>query len=314
LIAREVGAATPVLRCKYMGVSIDLQATTVASAALATMTPANLAALDEASRRAALGVLDSDALARRVAEHLDIAVFRDLLRRVRTWARARQLDVGAWGLLGGFTWALLAAWAACDGVDAGVSTTADALLDHFFAVFAAWPAGRPVAFGQAPPPSGRRAVWPIYTLTPPPFNSARGLTRSTHALVRAELLRGQLLLPGAGDAGFAALIQPVDFSGTRRVVLEIDADDPDATTEAIGWLDGQVLGWVLALEHAGAVVRPYPRGLRDPDGLHALLNLGVDGGSSATIAGLCREFEQTFLAWPTRPVDVTLTAKLVSGG
>lgn len=314
LIAREVGAATPVLRCKYMGVSIDLQATTVTGAALATMTPAGLAALDEASRRAALGVIDSDALARRVAEHLDIAVFRDLLRRVRAWARARQLDVGSWGLLGGFTWALLAAWAACDGADAGVPATPDALLDHFFAVFAAWPTGRPVAFGPPPPSSGRRVVWPIYTLTPPPFNSARGLTRSTLALLQAELHRGQLLLPGAGDAGFAALIAPVDASASpRRVVLEIDADDPDAATEAIGWLDGQVLGWVLALEHAGARVRPYPRGLREPDGLHALLNLGVDGGSSATIASLCREFEQTFLAWPTRPPDVTLTAKLVSG-
>ena len=314
LIAREVGAATPVLRCKYMGVSIDLQATAVSSAALAAMSPAGLAALDEPSRRAALGVLDSDALARRVADHLDIAVFRDLLRRVRTWARARQLDTGAWGLLGGFTWALLTAWAACDGVDAGVPAAPDALLDHFFAVYAAWPSGRPVAFGPPPPPSGRRMVWPVYTLTPPPFNSARGLTRSTLALLQAELHRGVLLLPGAGDAGFAALIAPVDASASpRRVTLEILADDEDAATEAIGWLDGQVLGWVLALEHAGARVRPYPRGLRDPSGLHAELHLGVDGGSSATIVGLCKEFGQTFEAWPTRPANVTLSATLRSG-
>ena len=29
--------------------------------------------------------------------------------RLRVWARARQLDAGSWGLLGGFTWALLTA-------------------------------------------------------------------------------------------------------------------------------------------------------------------------------------------------------------
>jgi hypothetical protein len=122
------------------------------------------------------------------------------------------------------------------------------------------------------------------------------------------------VLPGAGDAGFAALIAAVDASASpRRVALQIDAEDEDAATEAIGWLDGQVLGWVLALEHAGAQVRPYPRGVREPGGLHASLNLGVDGGSSATIAGLCREFAQAFLAWHTRPPDVALTARLVSG-
>jgi poly(A) polymerase len=314
LIAREVGAATPVLRCKFMGVSVDLQAAAVSTAALMTMTPASLAALDEASRRAALGVVDSDTLARRVGQHLELAAFQGLLRRVRAWARARQLDSGSWGLLGGFTWALLAAWAACDGADAGVPATPAALLDHFFAVYAAWPTSRPVAFGPPPPPSGRRAVWPVYTLTPPPFNSARGLTRSTLALLQSEFHRGQLVLPGAGDAGFAALIAAVDASASpRRVALQIDAEDEDAATEAIGWLDGQVLGWVLALEHAGAQVRPYPRGVREPGGLHASLNLGVDGGSSATIAGLCREFAQAFLAWHTRPPDVALTARLVSG-
>jgi poly(A) polymerase len=241
-------------------------------------------------------------------------VFRGLLRRVRTWARARQLDHGSWGTLGGFTWALLAAWAACDGVDAGVAATAEDLLEHFFAVYAAWPAGRPVAFGPPPPPSGRRVVWPVYTLTPPPFNSARGLTRSTLTLLQAEFHRGQILLPGAGDLGFAELITPVDASASpRRVVLAIAADDIDAASEAIGWLDGQVLGWILALEHAGARVRPYPRGSRDPDGLHAEHDLGVDGGSSATIVGLCREFAQSFLAWQTRPAGATLRARLVSG-
>lgn len=312
LIAREVGAATPVLRCKYMGVSVDLQATAVTSAALATMSPAGLAALDEASRRAALGVIDSDALARQIIKRVDMDVFRGALRRVRTWARARQLDVGSWGLLGGFTWALLTAWAVCDGVDAGAPADPDALLGHFFAVYAAWPTGRPVAFGQAPPSTGRRAVWPVYTLTPPQFNSARGLTRSTLALLQSELRRGLHVLPGGGEAGFAELITPVDASASpRRVELTIEADESDAATEAIGWLDGQVLGWVLALEHAGAAVRPYPRSARDPEGLHASLSLGVDGGSSATIANLCREFEQAFLAWPTSPPGVTLAARLV---
>lgn len=308
--AREVGGAgLPVLRFRVGDVAVDLQYAQLpaglAGESLADLEVGVLAELDEPSRRAALGCLDADAVLRYVAPNVDMEVFRGLLGRVRGWARARQLDVGAWGLLGSYTWALLAA-RSTQGADP--RSDVNALLRGFFLKFAAWEPGRPVALGGVPEVQAvRRAPWPIYTPTPPAFNSARSLTRSTYALLQAELRRVHQVLDGALDEAMAA---PIGAPAGPRVVLALHAADAEDRHACAGWLDGQVLGLLIALEREGATVRPYPRPvLVDGDTLQ--YSVGVDGGRGAGLLAAARRFVEGFDAWHQRPLAVTLRASLV---
>jgi|GEM_PF-1749093 len=305
---REVaGAGLSLLRCRIGDVAVDLQFAglppSLHTHGLAGLDAAALSSLDDPSRRAALGCVDADALMRLATARVDVAVFVPMLRQVRAWARAREIDVGAWGLLGGYTWALLAGFASRD---AGPEVRGpDALLRHFFALFAAWAPGQPVAFAAPPaaPPS-RRAPWPIYTPTAPSFNSARSLTRSTHDILRAELTRGAALLAAGGP--FTALCTAVD-PPTRRVTLALRADDPAALAAGAGWLDGQVLGLLLALERSGACVRPYPRPIHVAGGLD--YNIGVEGGGGLLVPA--QAFAAEFEVWISRPSGVSLAATLI---
>lgn len=307
-VRTAASAGLPVLKCSLDGIAVDLQYAglppALAGRDLASLTPEELSTLDEASRRAALGCVDADALARLVAESLEVGVFVATLSRVRAWARARQLDAGAWGLLGGYTWALLVGWAAREAVAAGVAAEPEALLRSFFATYAAREPGRPIAFDPLPPPpAGRRPLWPIYTPTPPAFNSARGLTRSTLALLHEEFRRGRDAL----EAGGEALCEPVSPAAGRRLRVALRGADaaPDA---CVGWLEGQVLGLVLALEGAGARVRPYPRPLLDA--ADEAWTLGLEGGDASALVAAGEAFAAAFAAWAGRPPGAALEVRL----
>ncbi|WP_432839265.1 RNA repair domain-containing protein [Dactylosporangium sp. CA-092794] len=219
--ARLAGAVVPVVRATVAGVSVDVQHVAVRD--VDRLDPDD-PALDDAGRRAVLAVRDADAL----LEGLDPAAFRALLSRVRAWSRERELDGAAWGLVGGFSWAVLTAEAMRHNV-----TDLDGFLRHC--------AGHP----RRPRAGDRHAYWPVYSPAPPGVNTTRTMTRATAELVTAAL------------AG-----RPVAESHDRVITLPGDDD-----------LDGRVLGLILALEDAGARVRPYPRRLQ----------LGLDGGTPAAV-------------------------------
>ncbi|WP_329521338.1 RNA repair domain-containing protein [Spirillospora sp. NBC_01491] len=313
------GPGGRVLRCRFDGVDVDLQYAGIPARPdlplpqdLPELTAHASAALDEDSRRAALGVTDSDALVRSVAGHADIGTYQELLRRVRRWARARRLDKGSWGLLGGHTWAILAAYALRDAVEhrvedaAGRSAprTGDALLHHFFDVFGRWPAGRPVTVGPPPTREDPRTVWAIYSPTPPPFNTARGLTRSTLQVLRDELRRGARELSGGRPD---ALCEPPDPGvHQRRLLLDLRcAGEPG---EGEGWLDGRMLNLVRALEGEGAAVRPYPDPGPIAEGDGRRFVIGLDGGTAGALAAVARSFADR--PEQDAPSGTALTARL----
>ncbi|WP_433615996.1 RNA repair domain-containing protein [Dactylosporangium sp. CA-139114] len=163
--ARLAGAIVPVVRATVAGVSVDVQHVTTADVHRLPLD----GSLDEPGRRAALAVHDADAL----LEGLDPAAFRALLTRVRRWSRERELDGAAWGLVGGFTWAVLVAEAMRHN-----ALDLDAFLRHC--------SGHP----RRPRPGDRHAYWPVYSPTPPGVNTTRTMTRSTAALVQAALAGG----------------------------------------------------------------------------------------------------------------------------
>lgn len=219
--ARVAGTVVPVVRATVAGIGVDVQ-----RAAVDPADPAlDLGTLDDADLRAVLAVRDADAL-----PAADPA-FRALLGEVRAWSRARRLDGAAWGLVGGFTWAILVAEARAHHV-----TDLAGFLRHC--------ARHP----RRPRRGERHAYWPVYSPTPPGINTTRSMTRSTAGVV-------QEALTGGGTSQ----------SHEHRVLLTGD-------------VEGRVLGLILALEDAGARVRPYPRAAA----------LGLDGGDPdllrATIA------------------------------
>lgn len=299
LRARTVQSAGVIaLRGEFAGIDFDLLFAR-APAPLVARDPADLRAadlvpLDEPSRRALLGCVDADALVRLAGPDAD--AFRGALARVRRWTRARALEGGAWGLLGGYTWAVLVAACAHEAVQEPVHqdrSRRPAPLDpwtlcrRFFTTFAAWPSARPVLPGPPPPaPEARRAPWPIYTPTPPTFNSARGLTPTTLALLQRELRRAAAIVAAEADEprALAELCAPPVPDADLRLELTVRAADPEALAAAQGLVDGRALGLLLALEAAGAALRPLGwEGARasvdlrggDPAELRALVDAAV---------------------------------------
>ena len=304
-------AGLPVLRGRFDGLEFDLQyvglPAALAGRSLAGLTAEELQRLDDASRRAGLGCVDADALVGLAG--VPPATLRGLLRRVRQWAGARQVEGGAWGLLGGYTWALLAGFVARGAQD--MSAEPWPLLRRFFAELGAWPIGRPIAFGPVPQAApSRRTQWPIYTPTPPAFNSARNLTSATLAVVAGELRRGQAILQGASDeaAGLAALCEPVDPSSHRRaLVLELRAPGEDEEARAFGCLEGHAVGVLLALEEVGARVRPYPRASREGGALR--WTIGCEGGDPGRLQAAARAALAAFTGGGEWPGGAELTAQ-----
>ncbi len=192
-------------------------------------------AMDPVSQRSIGGVLDARALLSLLERSGATDRFRRLARHVRTWARARQIDMPSLGFPSRFTWTLLAAKAAIDDAD-------------FFSLLASWDWNVPVALtDEARTYRARdRDRMIVPTLVAPVQNSARTLTRSTHAIVKSELSRAT----SAKDL----LARPSPMAHDAWVLVR--AGD-EATLRA--WLAKSFLPFVLELEKDPALsLRPYP--------------------------------------------------------
>ncbi|NJL69586.1 MAG: hypothetical protein HC894_28835 [Microcoleus sp. SM1_3_4] len=104
---------------------------------------------------------------------------------------------------------------------------------------------------------------PVITSIEPCQNSTRNVTRSTAAVVRSELNRGaeiarQVL---AENADWAALFEPVDLSVRSQnfLVLTASSEVVDNITECAGWIEGNLIGLAINLEHKLNIdVIPWP--------------------------------------------------------
>jgi poly(A) polymerase Pap1 len=209
-------ARIPLLRMRFEGVSVDLLYARRPSE-LGTVKPLTEAArpfFEPVSWKALVGCLEADALTDIVRQYVPLESFRELLRAVRAWAKARQIHGNAWGFLGNFSWALLAAWSCTRYPQAGADTAVEALLAHFFQVLNEHDWSQPVALTQA----GRQYQmlhydWlPVITSIEPCQSSARNVTRSTAQIRRHELERGAAISEQvlAGKRGWEALFELAD--------------------------------------------------------------------------------------------------------
>ena len=272
----------PLLRMGFEGVSVDLLYARRPSE-LGTLEPLTEAArpfFDPVSWKALVGCLEADTLTDIVRQYVPLESFRELLRAVRAWAKARQIHGNAWGFLGNFSWTLLAAWSCTRYAQAGADTGLEALLAHFFQVLNQHDWSQPVALTQA----GRQYQmlhydWlPVITSIEPCQNSARNITRSTAQILRCELERGAAISEQvlAGFRGWEALFELADEKAQSDwfLVLTATSDNNDSLSACCGWLEGHAIGLVIALEQQlNIYVRPWPGIRRGQNAICVVLGL-----------------------------------------
>jgi poly(A) polymerase Pap1 len=272
----------PLLRMGFEGVSVDLLYARRPSE-LGTLEPLTEAArpfFEPVSWKALVGCLEADILTDIVRQYVPLESFRELLRAVRVWAKARQIHGNAWGFLGNFSWALLAAWSCTRYPQAGADTGLETLLAHFFQVLNQHNWSQPVALTQA----GRQYQmlhydWlPVITSIEPCQNSARNVTRSTAQILRRELERGTAISKQvlAGKIGWEALFELADEKAQSDwfLVLRASSENKDSLSACCGWLEGHAIGLVIALEQRLDVcVRPWPGIKRGQNAICVVLGL-----------------------------------------
>ncbi len=299
-------AKIPLLRMRFEGVSVDLLYARRPSE-LGTLEPLTEEArpfFEPMSWKALVGCLEADTLTDVVCQYVPLESFRELLRAVRAWAKARQIHGNAWGFLGGFSWALLAAWSCTRYPQAGADTGVEALLAHFFQVLNQHDWSQPVALTQA----GRQYQrlhydWlPVITSIEPCQNSARNVTRSTAQILRHELERGAAISEQvlAGKIAWEALFELADEKAQSNwfLVLTATSENNDRLSACCGWLEGHAIGLVIALEQQLNInVRPWPGIRRGQNAICVVLGLKLSQDcDGVAIAQVGRDFVLQFNA------------------
>ncbi|MDC0712285.1 RNA repair domain-containing protein [Stigmatella sp. ncwal1] len=325
-------AAIPLVKLSLGGVPFDVSYASRPEG-VAPCPPAELLArhgerLDLAGFRSLTGWADTDALLERVGRgDTELERFRALLRAVKTWAKARGVYSHALGYLGGFSWAVLTAWA-CLRAPPDSSRTEEQLLAYFFEMFAAWPWPLPVTLTPGTArylPEGKRDQMPVVAPALPPRNTARNVSRSTLRVLREELARASEALRQARRDGteeaWETLFAPVDGSGqTAQVVVSVEATSHEDRQVAAGWILGHLTALVYRLEGDRRLfLRPFP-----PSQSEGPFHIGLSAQGPDAQEALSRhpgaflqrtldEFRESFHAWSHRPPGASLSVQLAAG-
>jgi len=325
-------ARVPVLRMEIEGVAVDLlSATTLGqSQIIEPLSEAARPFFDPVSWSAAVGILEADLIVDTVSQHLSWDLFTNLLRAVRTWAKARQIHGNAWGFLGNFSWALLTAWTSIqcgditpdsprlfhsqenDGFVGAVSPCPpcprddkllDILLAHFFQILSQHDWTQPIALteaGKQYPVRKSREWFPIITSIEPCQNSTRNVTRSTAEILRRELGRGAEIAEEvlAGNTAWTTLFESADLpeQSNAFLVLTVSSAEVGELEKCGGWLEGNTIGLAINLEQKLNIhVRPRPGITRRQNLVSAVLGTSCNiDEDAAAIAQISNEFIEQF--------------------
>ncbi|OUL23549.1 poly(A) polymerase [Nostoc sp. 106C] len=252
-------ARVPVLRLQLEGISLDLLYARAENCQLEMKTPQNL---DPISLKAIIGCWEADVITEVVGNYVSLDTFRQLLRAVRAWAKARDIYSNAWGFLGGFSWALLCAWS-CKFYQKS-ETSIEKLLANFFQLLHNHDWQQAIALTDA----GRQykvqspTDWlPVVTSIDPCQNTARNVTRSTAQILCHEFARGATLTKQilAGAEKWSSLFEPIDLQQESKIflILKVSNQDNHELEKCCGILEGYIIGLIIQLEQLDIFVRPW---------------------------------------------------------
>ncbi|HLO84433.1 MAG TPA: poly(A) polymerase [Nostocaceae cyanobacterium] len=281
-------ARVPALRLQIEGISLDLLYAQCENPELDLQIPANF---EPNSLKAIIGCWEADLIIETVQKYVSLDAYRWLLRAVRAWAKQRRIYGNAWGFIGGFSWALLAAWSCTFNED--YNTRPDDLLINFFRLLNQYDWKKPIALTNA---GGEYQIqlprdWlPIITSIEPCQNTARNVTRSTLEIFKREFARGAKL----GES-WADLFKPVDLHQESDIFLIISAnsDDENQLQKYAGILEGYTIGLIIQLEQLDIFVRPQPGIEKNNHSLRVILGLNLPDGCSRNVV---EELTSNFLS------------------
>ena len=210
---------------------------------------------DEAVVHALTAVEDADTLRARMA---DRPLYAEVVRWVKAWARAQELDRGALGGVEGLAWAVLVA-------ESLEEDDLDTELKRFFATWAAWDWSEGV---------GMPAVTPVTIATPSP--PVRCITqRARRPWLEAALWEGWEAMETGGRE--ALLVRPRWHREHAEAVL-VRSDDPEVRGRAQGRARALIdlLGEVRPRSLVDGFALGLPRGFV-PEAVDAALADWTDG-------------------------------------
>ncbi|WP_086682749.1 poly(A) polymerase [Nostoc sp. T09] len=252
-------ARVPVLRLQLEGISLDLLYARAQNWQLEMKTPQNI---DPVSLKAIIGCWEADVITDVAGKYVSLDTFRQLLRAVRAWAKARDIYSNAWGFLGGFSWALLCAWS-CIFYKKSKSSLEELLVNFFQLLhqhnwqqaISLTDAGRQYKV-QSP-----RDWLPVVTSIEPCQNTARNVTLSTAQILCREFARGGTLTKQilAGEEKWTSLFEPVGLQQESEffLILRVSNQDNNELEKCCGILEGYIIGLIIQLEQLDIFVRPW---------------------------------------------------------
>lgn len=264
--ARIVGnAQVPIIKMEIDGIQIDLlYAHSTKFPFLAPLTSASQKYFDPTSWQTIVGVLEIEILLEIVSQHIDLELFRQLLKAVKTWVKQRAILGNAWGFPPSFSWTVLAAWS-CTKLDNKENLSLEKLLENFFELLSKHNWQQAIALTE----SGRNYQvtlpkdWlPIITSIKPNQNTARNISRSTAKVVKQEILQARQIFEKIklGNLTWENLLAKVDIQKDfeKILLLTMKAKNSNDLELCAGWLEGNIFGLILNLEQELNIdLRPY---------------------------------------------------------
>lgn len=288
-------ANVPIVRCVIEGVSVDLQRATRPARMDARgpgyLDEPSLDAVDPDSRRALLSAVDARVLREFVSSHSADAPFATLVRRVKRWARARQIAGQAYGMVNGLAWSVLSAIVAAECAREKVHDE-DEVLARFFARYASWNGESAVSLGLVGPwVRSARDVFPVLAPSSPARNVTRSMTPATRTHVRDELARAHAL---ALKGELERASEPITSRPKFAAIVRGYGHDARAVRAARGFIEWRMVRAVMALDERGLRPRPLPAMTEETvDSVCAVI--GLRTGASPSVRA---EVERAFVDAP----------------
>ncbi|MGD1875854.1 MAG: poly(A) polymerase [Mastigocoleus sp.] len=273
-------ARVPLLRLQLEKISVDLLYAQVADTQVESE-PRNSILKDETRNRikpdspsfkAIVGCWEADAIAQTVEKYIPLSSFILLLRAVRAWAKSRCLYSNTYGFLGGFSYALLAAWSCqsfqVNNSDINTNLTnkisLEKLISNFFQLLSKHDWSQPISLtdtGIEYKVKLPNDLMPVITSISPVQNTARNVTKSTLNILSHEFKRGAQIsskaIAGKGDWDLLFETPNINLDFNKLIKLEISCHNQKNLESCLNLLESHIVGLVIELEKLGVFVRPH---------------------------------------------------------
>lgn len=282
-LKRVQEAFTPLMNFLFDGIEIDLLFASLnvdsIGKNLPDLTNDNLLrSLDGQTVRSINGSRVADSILHLIPDYNSFTL---TLRFIKEWAGARGIYSNVLGYFGGITWALLVA-RVCQMYPKACPSQ---LIEHFFETFSNWQWGRyhpvilcPVEMNKlADPGFTSLSVWnplthvhdrhhlmPILTPAFPSMNSTHNVSKTTFAILKAEIDRGKSLVAAvkAKKASWKDFMTPYAFFDVFKHFIEVQIQAKDTSRLHLwhGFVEANLRNLLKSLEGSPfCSFRPYPK-------------------------------------------------------